>query len=94
MCIYFVWALAFNLNEIKHTDRLMKIKTTRFGVRSMPEFLNILLKRMLRTSVVGWVKMTFSLLTEALESLEMFALLEDLVIHAEMLRYLEKGGNK
>lgn len=30
--------------------------------------------------------MTFSLLTEALESLEMFALLEDLVIHAEMLR--------
>lgn len=43
---------------------------------------------------VGWVKMTFSLLTEALESLEMFALLEDLVIHAEMLRYLEKGGNK
>lgn len=43
---------------------------------------------------VGWVKMTFSLLTEALESWEMFALLEDLVIHAEMLRYLEKGGNK
>lgn len=37
------------------------------------------------------MKMTFSLLTEALESLEMFALLEDLVINAEMLRYFEKG---
>lgn len=38
--------------------------------------------------------MTFSLLTEALESLEMFALLEDLVIHAEIFSLFGEGGKQ